>query len=218
MGLRPRHDADVTEEDLGPGARLLRGWLPPAAQRDLLARCRELAEGPTRAYTPVVRGGRRMRIQMLCLGRHWNPLTYRYEGVRSDFDGQPVPALPPDLAQMAIDVARDLDLAFQPDVCILNQYPETGRLGLHQDKDESAASLAAGTPIVSISLGDTAQFLLGGTKRRDPVAHVPLQSGDAFALFGPGRLRYHGVARIFPGTAPPELACEGRFNLTFRQF
>ena len=35
---------------------------------------------------------------------------------------------------------------------------------------------------------------------------------------GPARLRYHGVSRIVPGTAPPELAMTGRFNLTFRQY
>jgi len=26
------------------------------------------------------------------------------------------------------------------------------------------------------------------------------------------------VTRIIPGTAPPELALDGRFNLTFRQY
>jgi alkylated DNA repair protein (DNA oxidative demethylase) len=35
---------------------------------------------------------------------------------------------------------------------------------------------------------------------------------------GPARLRYHGVARILPGTAPADLGVSGRFNLTFRQY
>jgi len=35
---------------------------------------------------------------------------------------------------------------------------------------------------------------------------------------GPARLRYHGVSRILPGTAPPGLEIGGRFNLTFRQY
>ena len=104
------------------------------------------------------------------------------------------------------------------DLCILNYYAAAGRMGLHQDKDEGAASLAAGIPVVSVSLGDTARFLFGGTKRRDPVEAIPLESGDAFVFGGPARLRYHGVSRIIPGTAPPELGIEGRFNLTFRQY
>ena len=45
-----------------------------------------------------------------------------------------------------------------------------------------------------------------------------LESGDAFVFGGPARLRYHGVSRILPGTAPPELGVGGRFNLTFRQY
>ena len=45
-----------------------------------------------------------------------------------------------------------------------------------------------------------------------------LESGDAFVFGGPARLRYHGVSRIVPGTAPRELGLAGRFNLTFRQY
>ena len=58
----------------------------------------------------------------------------------------------------------------------------------------------------------------GGDRRRDPVEAILLESGDAFVFGGPARLRYHGVSRIVRGTAPPELAMTGRFNLTFRQY
>jgi DNA alkylation damage repair protein AlkB len=104
------------------------------------------------------------------------------------------------------------------DLCILNYYDAEGRMGLHQDKDESARSLEAGLPVVSVSLCDTARFLFGGVRRKDPVEALPLESGDAFVFGGPSRLRYHGVSRIIPGTAPPELELTGRFNLTFRQY
>src|SRR6185436_5882356 len=91
-------------------------------------------------------------------------------------------------------------------------------MGLHQDKDESEPSLAAGLPVVSVSPGDTARFLFGGLRRKDPVETRLLESGDAFVFGGPARLRYHGVSRIVPGSAPPELGIAGRFNLTFRQY
>ena len=104
-----------------------------------------------------------------------------------------------------------------PDLCLVNWYRAGSRLGLHQDKDEGAASIARGAPVVSISLGETALFQLGGLRRKDPVEIVPLESGDAFVFGGPSRLRYHGVSRITPLTAPPELAIAGRFNLTLRQ-
>jgi DNA alkylation damage repair protein AlkB len=109
-------------------------------------------------------------------------------------------------------------MAFDPDLCILNYYDAVGHMGLHQDKDESERSLAAGLPVVSVSLGDTARFLFGGLKRKDPIESRMLESGDAFVFGGPARLRYHGVSRIMPGTAPRELDLTGRFNLTFRQY
>src|SRR3989441_11922295 len=109
-------------------------------------------------------------------------------------------------------------MTLDADLCILNYYDGDGRMGLHQDKDESERSLAAGLPVVSISLGDTAKFLFGGVRRRDPVETILLESGDAFVFGGPARLRYHGVSRIVPGSSPPGLGFEGRLNLTFRQY
>jgi alkylated DNA repair protein (DNA oxidative demethylase) len=159
-----------------------------------------------------------MHLDMLCLGRHWNAQTYKYEPTRSDRDGKNVPPLPEDLAALARKIAGAVGYAFHPDICLMNQYDAGGRLGLHQDKDESRASIDAGVPIVSISLGATARFLLGGTRRKDPVRPILLESGDAFVLGGPSRLRYHGVSRILAGTAPGTLGMTGRLNLTFRQY
>ena len=154
---------------------------------------------------------------MVCRGRHWNARTYRYEAVRSDHDGEPAPALPPDLAALASGMAAAAGMRLFPDVCILNCYGPDGKMGLHQDKDEHPETLVAGVPIVSVSIGDTAKFILGGLTRRDPKTMVLLASGDGFVFGGRSRLRYHGVAALLPGTGPPELKLEGRFNLTFRQ-
>jgi DNA alkylation damage repair protein AlkB len=155
---------------------------------------------------------------MLCLGKHWNPLTYKYEGARSDFDGKPVPDLPEDLSDLGQRVAAAAGYDLSPDICLINWYGADGRMGLHQDKDESPGSLAGGVPVVSLSIGDTARFLFGGLRRREPVESLMLQSGDGFVFGGPARLRYHGVAKILPGTAPQELTGIGRINLTFRKF
>jgi alkylated DNA repair protein (DNA oxidative demethylase) len=164
-----------------------------------------------------VRGGGAMHVRMLCLGRHWNGKTYRYEATRSDFDGKPAPALPDEFRALANAIAAAAGMTLDADLCILNYYDADGRMGLHQDKDE-LASLASGAPVVSISIGDTARFLFGGLKRRDPVETILLESGDAFVFGGPARLRYHGVSRILPGTAPAGLGLDGRLNLTVRQY
>lgn len=159
-----------------------------------------------------------MHVRMLCLGRHWNGKTYAYEPTRTDFDGLPAPPLPDEFRSLSREIAASVGMSLDADICIMNYYDTDGRMGLHQDKDESERSIAAGVPVVSVSLGDAAQFLLGGTRRREPVDAVRLESGDAFVFGGPSRLRYHGVSRILPGTAPPELGLEGRINLTFRQY
>ena len=204
--------------EIAPGAVHLNGYLLLADQRALVEECRALVDGAVPAYVPVVRGGGKMHVRMLCLGRHWNGKTYKYEAVRSDFDDLPVPPLPETFRTLARDIARSAGMTLDADLCILNYYDAEGRMGLHQDKDESERSIAAGLPVVSVSLGDTARFLFGGLRRREPVEARLLESGDAFVFGGPARLRYHGVSRIVPGTAPAELGMTGRFNLTFRQY
>jgi alkylated DNA repair protein (DNA oxidative demethylase) len=204
--------------EIAPGAFHLTGCLRVEAQRSLVAQCLALMDGAVPAYVPIVRGGGRMHVRMLCLGRHWNGKTYQYEPTREDYDGLPVPEVPAEFRSLAATIAAEAGMTIDPDLCIMNYYDAEGRMGLHQDKDESRASLAAGIPVVSISLGDTARFLFGGLKRRDPVQSTLLASGDAFVFGGPARLRYHGVSRIIPNTAPAELGLAGRVNLTFRQY
>ena len=196
----------------------LRSWLPLNEQASLVGECRALMDGPAGGYVPTVRGGGKMHVRMMCLGRHWNPLTYDYQSTREDYDNQPVAAVPARWIDLAAAAANEAGFTFRPDICLINFYGADGRMGLHQDKDEGAASLAAGLPVVSVSLGDTARFLFGGPRRRDPVEPILLESGDLFVFGGAARLRYHGVARILAGTAPASLGLDGRFNLTFRQW
>ena len=160
--------------EIGPGTVHLAGYVSIDRQRALVERCRALMDGDVPAYVPVVRGGGRMHVRMLCLGRHWNGKIYAYEATRSDFDGKPAPQLADEFRALAREVAAAAGMSLEADLCILNYYDADGRMGLHQDKDESERSIAAGLPIVSISLGDTARFLFGGTKRRDPVEALRL--------------------------------------------
>src|SRR5262249_39405490 len=159
-----------------------------------------------------------MHVRMLCLGLHWNGKTYAYEPTRADYDDLPAPPLPASFRRLAREIAASAGMPLRPDLWILYYHDRGSRAGPHQGKDQSERSLTARLPVVSVSLGDTARFLFGGLKRREPVESRLLESGDAFVFGGPARLRYHGVSRIIPGTAPRELDLEGRFNLTFRQY
>ena len=208
--------ASLTE--IAPGAVYLARYLNLEDQGSIARRCLALGAGAAGFYTPIVRGGHPMSVRMLCLGRHWNARTYTYEDVREDVDGQPAPSLPEEFARIANEAAAAAGFTFTPDTCIVNWYGAASRMGLHQDKDESPESIAQGLPVVSFSIGDSARFLFGGLRRRDPVEKLLLESGDAFVFGGAARLRYHGVTRILAGTAPAGLPFEGRLNLTFRTF
>ena len=98
-----------------------------------------------------------------------------------------------------------------PDCCLVNFYATTAKMGLHQDKDEADFSW----PVLSISLGDTALFRVGGQNRKDPTQSIDLQSGDVALLSGPARLAFHGIDRVRPGTSTL-LRDGGRINLTLR--
>ena len=204
--------------ELAPGAFHLPGFLPPSGQRRVLAAVQTLAAGAAGFYRPRVRGGGLMHCDMLCLGRHWNARTYTYEWQRSDHDGLPAPPLPAALARPAVEAAAAVGFTVDPDICLVNRYGDDGRMGLHQDKDEDASTLDAGVPVVSLSLGDTGRFLLGGFRRRESTTAIELRSGDAFVMGGPSRLRYHGVARILRGSGPSALGLRTRISLTFRQY
>ena len=120
------------------GATWLRHALGIDEQRALVEQCRALMDGPAGGYVPTVRGGGKMHVRMLCLGRHWNALTYKYEPTRADYDAAPVAPLPEEWMALASRMAREAGFTFEPDLCIMNWYDADGRMGLHQDKDDLA--------------------------------------------------------------------------------
>jgi alkylated DNA repair protein (DNA oxidative demethylase) len=112
-----------------------------------------------------------------------------------------------------VELWRELSgYAAPPEACLVNLYEGDARMGLHVDSDEDAWD----APVLSISLGDTAIFRIGGTLRSDPTRSVRLASGDVCLLSGASRRAYHGVDRILPGTSRL-LPKGGRINLTLRR-
>ncbi|MGB6651112.1 MAG: alpha-ketoglutarate-dependent dioxygenase AlkB, partial [Xanthobacteraceae bacterium] len=99
-----------------------------------------------------------------------------------------------------------------PEACLINFYGPAAKMGLHQDRDEADFS----APVVSLSLGDSCLFRIGGPKRGNPTRSFRINSGDVLVLGGGARLAFHGVDRIYPGTSRL-LAEGGRINLTMRR-
>lgn len=193
------------------GLRLLPGYLDGAAQEAVLAAIRAVvAHAPL--YTPrMPKTGRPLSVRMTnCgpLGWVTDARGYRYQPTHPE-TGEPWPPMPDVLLAAWNGLAR-YDHA--PEACLVNFYGPDAKMGLHQDRDE--ADFAA--PVVSLSLGDTCLFRVGGLRRSDPTRSVRLASGDAAVLGGAARLAFHGVDRILPGTSTllPE---GGRINLTMRR-
>jgi DNA oxidative demethylase len=193
------------------GLELRPGYFDRAAQEALLAAVRAaICEAPL--FTPTMpRTGQPFSVRMTnCGPLGWvsDAGGYRYQPAHPQ-TGRPWPAIP----ELAIQAWRDLaGYEAPPEACLINVYAPTARMGLHQDRDEK--DFAA--PVLSLSLGDTCLFRIGGRSRGDATRSFRLASGDAVVLGGKARLAFHGVDRIIAGTSTllPE---GGRINLTLRR-
>jgi alkylated DNA repair protein (DNA oxidative demethylase) len=186
-------------------------YLDRATQEALLAEIREVIRAAP-LYTPTMpKSGRPFSVRMTNCG----PLGwvsdrdgYRYQTQHPE-SGRPWPPMPALLLTAWTDLAHYDE---PPEACLINMYVASAKMGLHQDRDE----FDLGAPVVSLSLGDTCLFRLGGSTRGGKTRSFRLASGDALVLGGKDRLAFHGVDRILAGSSTllPE---GGRINLTLRR-
>jgi alkylated DNA repair protein (DNA oxidative demethylase) len=197
---------------LSPGLRYLPGRLDRATQEILVDQIRAIvAQAPL--YVPVMPGsGRPMSVRMTnCGPLGWvtdKERGYRYQSTHP-VTGEAWPAIPPLLQDLWEEVTGH---SKPPEACLINFYTDDAKMGLHQDRDETDLS----APVLSVSLGNTCLFRIGGLNRSDRTTSLKLQSGDVFVLGGEGRLNFHGVDRIYPATSTL-LKSGGRINLTLRR-
>lgn len=193
------------------GLRFYPGYLDRKRQAALLAALGDVfATAPL--YTPrMPKSGRPLSVRMSnCGPLGWisDETGYRYVATHP-VNGRPWPPMPQALLSAWDELG---EYPHPPQACLINFYGPAAKMGLHQDRDEE--DFAA--PVVSLSLGDTCLFRVGGYKRSDQSRSFRLNSGDAVVLAGDERLAFHGVDRIYPGTSTL-LAEGGRINLTLRR-
>ncbi|MDK1491125.1 alpha-ketoglutarate-dependent dioxygenase AlkB [Sinorhizobium sp. 7-81] len=197
---------------LPKGIRHIPGFLDRSRQVELVEAVRlVVAEAPL--FVPEMpKTGKPMSVRMTnCGPLGWvtdRERGYRYQG-EHPVTGKPWPAMPAAL----LDIWRAVSASDkQPEACLVNFYSADARMGLHQDRDERDLE----TAVVSISLGDTCLFRVGGKERGGRTVSFKLASGDVVVLGGEGRLAFHGVDRIYPNTSTL-LKNGGRLNLTLRR-
>jgi alkylated DNA repair protein (DNA oxidative demethylase) len=212
QGCGSQGTTDLNHVCLPDGCAYFPRLLTEAGQTALLADIRRvIAAAPF--YTPTMpRTGKPFSVVMTnCGSLGWvsdKQAGYRYEP-RHPQTGKPWPPMPDMLEYLWSSLTGHPQ---KPQACLVNFYGGKAKLGLHRDEDEEDFS----APILSVSLGDSAIFRIGGLKRRDPVQRLELRSGDVLVMGGQSRLRYHGIDRVLARTS--DLLEEGgRINLTLRR-
>ncbi|WP_342359857.1 alpha-ketoglutarate-dependent dioxygenase AlkB [Terrarubrum flagellatum] len=197
--------------EIAPGAIWFPGYFDQAAQEKLRDAIRAVVKRAP-LFTPrMPRTGKPFSVRMTnCGALGWvsDEKGYRYQPDHPD-TGDPWPEMP----SMIVDAWRELaNYPHAPEACLVNFYDPKARMGLHQDRDENEFD----APVLSLSLGDSARFRVGGTERGATTKSIELKSGDAFVLGGASRLAFHGVDRIYANSSPL-LKDGGRINLTMRR-
>lgn len=196
------------------GFFLLKSKLTQEVQKEVLVAARAVVKQAP-LFQPTMPSGQAFNYLMTNCGdlgwvadRH----GYRYQQAHPG-TGRRFPAMPQVIEKLAMDLALETgNDNFHPQSCLLNFYIKGAKLGMHQDSTEN--NLTA--PIISISLGDTGIFVLGGLLRTDETKKFIVQSGDVIVMGGESRNYFHSFKGIVPNTSSL-LKNGGRVNLTIRQ-
>ncbi|CAA7404696.1 unnamed protein product [Spirodela intermedia] len=183
----PIHSPD----ELGAGAARLPGSWRPWNVDSTAPRHSFVGDGEGRPCEPL--------LPALSLLRklRWSTLGFQFDWSKRSYDvSLPRNEIPPALCSLAKKMAAPAmppGEEFRPEAAIVNYFGPSDMLGGHLDDMEADWS----KPIVSISLGCKAVFLLGGKSREDPPLAMLLRSGDVVLMAGEARECFHGVPRIF---------------------
>ncbi len=193
------------------GFQVLKGYLTRQKQVQIVADIANSIQKNPLFRPRMPRSGKPFSVRMSNLGPFgWvsDKSGYRYQKTHPE-TGLPWGPIP----QSIIDIWHELSKCSKSvETCLVNYYDLDARMGLHRDADETDFN----APVISISLGDTAVFRMGGDQRKGPTSSIKLDSGDVVIIGGPARLHYHGIDRILGGSSSL-LKKGGRLNLTLRR-
>jgi alkylated DNA repair protein alkB homolog 1 len=152
----------------------------------------------------------------------WVTLGYRYNWTTKEYDFEKgFEPIGQDLQLLCSSFAASLGFDnYQAEAGIVNFYQPDDSLTCHVDRSEKNMQ----SPLISISFGLDAIFLLGGEGRDDTVDAIRVRSGDILILGGKSRKYFHGVPKVFEssvfaGSDPKinEFMQTTRINLNIRQ-
>ncbi|XP_031569307.1 nucleic acid dioxygenase ALKBH1-like [Actinia tenebrosa] len=207
LGLRSGSEWEIFSVKDSPGFFFIKNPFLPGVQWDLVTRCLEVylckpnisnLDAHMEIKTSIWDSSQDSldkksplyKLRWVTIGYHynWDTKTYSPDN-KSDF--------PQDLDQLFVRIANTLGYEkFSPEAGIINYYHLDSTLAGHTDHSEFDLE----APLFSLSLGQSAIFLLGGKSRDDAPVPMYMRSGDIMVMAGKSRLAYHAVPRVL---SPP---------------
>eukprot|EP00924_Labyrinthula_sp_SR-Ha-C_P013008 snap_masked-scaffold_12-processed-gene-6.33-mRNA-1 protein AED:0.74 eAED:0.74 QI:0/-1/0/1/-1/1/1/0/303 len=127
----------------------------------------------------------------------WASLGYLFDFSSRTYSCQPTqfPCELSALSKIVADLISETNTSsFRGETAIVNYYESGKQMGAHVDESEEEEE----QPVISLSLGCSCVFLLGGLEKENKVVPILLREGDVVVLSGMNRFAYHGVANVFP--------------------
>ncbi|KZS15086.1 AlkB [Daphnia magna] len=136
----------------------------------------------------------------------WATLGYHHNWDTKEYDENYRDKFPCDLSRLSTIIAKCVGFkTFTAEAAIVNYYSLDSSIGGHTDHSEKNHD----APLISVSFGQTAIFLLGGIEKNVVPTPMFIHSGDIVIMSGPTRLCYHAVPKIIPNA---EFAVDGRWS------
>jgi alkylated DNA repair protein alkB homolog 1 len=139
----------------------------------------------------------------------WASLGYSYSWDTLSYGDNTKTNFPINLENKIKEIVSKIDMVdkkkegviyenFKPEIAFINYYLLNSTMMAHQDKSEKTFD----RPLISISLGCSAIFLIGTDNRNDKPYSFLLRSGDVIVMTGKSRLSYHSIPRIINDCPP----------------
>lgn len=122
----------------------------------------------------------------------WASLGYHYDWTKRMYQENVKSIFPSNLAILCKYLANLVNEKMEAEAAIINFYPIGTYMSGHLDDAEHAME----EPIVSISLGCPAIFLIGGKNKSEKPTPILIRSGDVIIMSKDSRYAYHGVPGV----------------------
>ncbi|CAF0936327.1 unnamed protein product [Adineta steineri] len=193
LGLQPISNWSLYSCKFCDGLYFLSNPFTSTGQRQWIDRCINIYARQTK--TSVGDNSNNENLSRI----RWATLGYHYDWTNKVYKQDDHTKVPDELAQLCKIIMRVISSSagcsmMNAEAAIVNYYHMNSTLCAHTDHSEYDALTK---PLISLSFGNAAVFLIGGqTKTECKPSPILLRSGDIILMTGSSRLCFHAVPRI----------------------